>query len=265
MSGAVSDPVRIHVVDGVSTAVLNRPDAGNALDRATADALASWAEGLDSEAAAGRTRVAVLRHEGSAFCVGGDLRHFMAAQDRAGELSHVVSRLHAAILAWSDSQVPVISVVDGVAAGGGLGLALGADLVIASERARFASAYIAAGLSTDCGGSWVLTRRLGLARAMELVLTNRVMRAEEAAALGLVSQLVPSADLEETTGELARELARGPFGAIAQTKRLLRRAEHGALRELLADEADTIVRQSMTAEGAEGAVAFLEKRSPRFV
>jgi 2-(1,2-epoxy-1,2-dihydrophenyl)acetyl-CoA isomerase len=258
------DHLRVEVADGVSTARLSRPAAGNALDRQLADSLVRWAADLEEGANTGEIRVAVLRHDGPMYCVGGDLKHFLAADDTSAELKYVADTVHMAIKTLNASRVPLVTVVDGVAAGGGIGVALMGDIVIVSDKARFKMAYTDVGLSPDCGTSWLLTRRIGLARATEFALTNRVMSAAEAGTLGLVSLVVESGNLEERVAETVASLAKGPRHAIAHTKRLLRKAEHSHPDDVLDDEAASIVAQSVSAEGVEGVRAFVEKRPSVF-
>jgi 2-(1,2-epoxy-1,2-dihydrophenyl)acetyl-CoA isomerase len=257
--------LRVETTAGVSTATLSRPTAGNALDRALADALVNWATAVDAGALDGSVRVAVLRHEGAMCCVGGDLKHFLDANDTAGELQYVAENVHRAIEQLNASVVPVVSVIDGVAAGGGLGVALVGDIVVATQRARFKMAYTEVGLSPDCGGSWLLTRRIGAGRAMEFALTNRTMGVAEAADLGLVTTVVDSEDLEAKVDALVGLLLKGPRAAQGETKRLIRQAESAGFSEQLADEAASIVRQSASAEGDEGVRAFFGKRPPVFL
>lgn len=259
-----SSTVRCEVRGRVAVATLCRADGSNGLDRPTADGLHAWAKGLQEAAGNGSVRVAVLRHEGFAFSVGGDLQAFRDADSFAGELRHVASETHEALRVLAGLPVPLVTVVDGVAAGGGLGLVLAGDIVFASESAKFRMAYLGVGLSPDCGVSWRVVRRLGSARAVEFALSNRVIGAEEALVLGLVSRVHPADELEASVHEFVELLARAPREAVAETLRLLRTSSSRSFSEALDDEADTIVRLSETTDGVEGVDAFFGKRRPMF-
>ncbi|MFI5793473.1 enoyl-CoA hydratase/isomerase family protein [Streptomyces sp. NPDC051677] len=258
------DRVRWSVEDKVARLTLARPEAGNALDMAMAAALQDAADRVVKGAADGTVRVAVLEAEGPTFCVGGDLREFAGAEDRGQKVKEVADALHRAILALRACRVPVVSVVHGTAAGGGIGMALAADIVLAASEAKLRLAYTAGGLTPDCGATWVLTQRLGPARALDLALTNRVVTGAEAAAWGLVSRAVPAAELPAESARVAEALRSGPAGAFAEAKRLVGAAQGRSLAEQLRDERDTIGRQIGTPEAYEGIAAFFEKRTPEF-
>ncbi|MFF3062881.1 enoyl-CoA hydratase/isomerase family protein, partial [Streptomyces sp. NPDC057909] len=197
-------------------------------------------------------------------CVGGDLREFASAQDRGKKVTEVADELHCAILALRACAIPVVSVVHGTAAGGGIGMALAADVVLAASEAKLRLAYTAGGLTPDCGSTWVLARRLGSARALDLALTNRILTGFEAAQWGLVSRAVPAAELAAESEHVIESLRSGPVGAFAETKRLIDAAQHRSLVEQLHDESDTIGWQIGTREAIEGVTAFFEKRPANF-
>jgi 2-(1,2-epoxy-1,2-dihydrophenyl)acetyl-CoA isomerase len=161
-----------------------------------------------------------------------------------------------------------VSVVQGVVAGGGIGVALAADVVLMARRARLRVAYTAAGLSPDCGVPAALARALGPARAMDLALTNRTLTAEEAAQWGLVSRAVDDDELEQVADGVVQQLADGPHEALVATRRLVRDAARldgdAAWRAHLDAEAVSIAHLAGTADGREGVAAFLAKRPPRF-
>lgn len=250
--------------DSRSIATLCRPGGSNGLDREAADALYTWAKDVSAAAEGGTIRVAVLRNEGFAFSVGGDLRSFDASTDFAEELRYVATRLHEALKILIAMPIPFVVAVDGVVAGAGVGMVMAADVAVASASSKFRMAYLGVGFSPDGGGSWQLARRLGHARAAEFALSNRVMQADEALSLGMVSRVVAVDDFETAVDELTTQLAGAPKEAVAETLRLLRTAGSRSLDEHLEDEARSIVRLSQTPDGVEGVAAFLGKRQPAF-
>jgi 2-(1,2-epoxy-1,2-dihydrophenyl)acetyl-CoA isomerase len=251
------------ISDHVANVTLNRPDAANAIDATAARELHEAL--LHSERDAS-VRVVVLSATGSMFCGGGNVKTF--AEHGEGVTSYVKETtlwLHDAISIMARMASPVICAVNGVAAGGGLGLVAACDLAIAASSARFTMAYTAIGLTPDAGTSYNVTRLVGLRRALELTLTNRVLSAEEALAWGLVNQVVPDSQLEEASRLMAQQLSSGATGALGQAKRLLRRAWTETLETQMADERECIVAATRTSEAAEGIAAFVEKRPPRFL
>ena len=253
--------VTLNLQDGVATVALARPSTGNAVNLSMAQQLIS---AVAAVASADQVGAMVLHGEGPNFCVGGDIVAF-AQPDPGGRLLHeVASALHEAILAIRSLPIPVLAAVQGACAGGGLGLALACDLVIADVSSKFVSAYTRVGLSPDCGTSWLLTQRLGAARAADMILTNRALDGAEAAAYGLISRVTEPGQALATASELAAQLAQGPRQAQASAARLVRRAPERSLSEHLVEEAALIAQCRSTAEGAEGVTAFVAKRRPNF-
>lgn len=247
---------------GVAWITLNRPKAGNALNIDLAEALDAAARRCDEDAS---IRAVVLTGTGPLFCAGGDLRSFAAAGDDIGPLlKRLTDALHAAIARFARMQAPVIAAVNGAAAGAGMSLACAADLTIAAESARFTMAYTAAGLSPDGSATYFLPRLIGLQRTKELMLTNRRLSAEEALAWGLVTRVVPDAELHDAADKLACTLAAGPTPAFGTVKKLLMTSALQDLEPQLAAEADGIIAMAKRADGREGIAAFLEKRRPSF-
>lgn len=160
--------------------------------------------------------------------------------------------------------MPLITAVNGVAAGGGLSLVACCDLAISAEHARYTSAYTQIGLTPDGSSTYYLSRLLGTRRAMELYLTNRVLSAAEALDWGLVNRVVPSAALQDEAGALATQLAAGPTRAYGGVKKLLLMAAHESLESQMERESRHIAELCMTADSSEGVRAFLDKRAPRF-
>jgi len=251
------------VRDGVAWITLNRPNSLNALNLESARELHHVANRCGSDHA---VRAVVLTGAGDrAFCAGGDVAGFAVDPDHVDLLiKEMTTYLDAAVsrLAWMDA--PVIAMVNGVAAGAGLSLVACCDLAIAGENARFTSAYTQVGLAPDCGSTYFLSRIIGLRRCAELYLTNRVLSAREALEWGLVNQVVAAEALPETVSVLAGELAQGPTLAHGGVKRLLRMAAQEGLESQMEREAREVAALSRTADGLEGARAFVERRKPVF-
>ena len=262
MSTPTAEPVLLEVTDGVARLTLNRPEVSNVIDLELAQALA---EATGRLAVADDVRAVLLCGAGPRFCAGGDVQAFAAAGDAlSGLLGPVLDALHRAVSDLAELAAPVVAAVQGSAAGGGMSLIAGADLVVAAASARFVLAYTAIGLVPDGGGTWYLPRLVGLRRATELAFTNRVLDAREALEWGLVNRVVDDDELVAEADRLVTELAAGPTGALGATKRLLRRSLQATLAEQLGDEATAMVQAGDSADGQAGVQAFVEKRRPRF-
>jgi 2-(1,2-epoxy-1,2-dihydrophenyl)acetyl-CoA isomerase len=198
------------------------------------------------------------------FCAGGNLGWMAAQPDREDALRELASVLHEGLGELLDLDVPIVAAVHGPAAGAGVSLALVADIAYAGRSANFTVAYTAVGLSPDGGCSWLLPRAVGHRRASELMLTNRRVDADEAAAIGLVTAVVDDAELDATARATAQRLASGPTEAFAATKRLLRSTWTAELDEQLDREAACIAELAGSPTGTEGVDAFLAKRPPDF-
>ena len=243
---------------GVLTLTLNRPDVLNAFDTAMHRALAA---GL-REARDPDVRAVVVTGAGRGFCVGQDLAEL---RDRVGDTGSLLrANYHPNVLALRALEKPVIAAVNGPAAGAGLSLACACDVRIAAESASFVPAFVAVGLVPDSGGSFFVTRLLGQARAFEWMTTNRKLSAADAKEWGLVSDVVPDAELEARVSELASGYAVAPTRAIGMTKRLFDRAIESTLEEQLELEAQLQTAATASEDHGEGIAAFVEKRSPRF-
>ncbi len=264
MDELLHDRVRIRIEDDVARLTLSRPDAGNGFDLDMAHSIEAGARRIADGADAGRLRAAMIDAEGKAFSVGGDLAYFAGTDDRSEAMRQVAGALHNALRLLTGAPVPVVTAVHGVAAGGGIGLALAGDVVVAGPRAKFRYAYTAGGLSPDCGTTWLVPWRIGMARAMDLALTNRIVGADEAAAWGLVSRVVDSDDVPEQALAIAHELANGSRSALATTKELLWTSAERSFGDQLDLEASSIARLVDGPDGREGVDAFLAKRIPTF-
>ncbi len=261
----MSDELLVSVEGGVAVLTLNRPERLNALTRDMLSGMRSHLAALAEDPAIG---CVVLTGAGRAFCSGGDVRVQAAnagksdqsPEQRADQLraSMEASRL------LHDMPKPTIAMVNGVAAGAGMSLALACDIRIASESARMTTAFAKVGLSGDYGGTYFLTQLVGPSKARELYLTADVLGAAQLLALGMVSRVVPDASLTAETMALANRFANGPRVAYRYIKRNLKVAEEGTLSDTLDAEAFGMLRSRETADHAEAARAFVEKRAPRF-
>lgn len=242
----------------VLTITLNRPDKLNAFDAATHKVFAAALK----EAADPEVRAVVLTGAGRGFCVGQDLGELRDGDRDVAALLR--ERWNRHVLGLRGLEKPVLAAVNGAAAGAGLSLACACDLRVAADSAAFVPAFVNVGLVPDTGGSWLVPRLLGYARAFEWMCSGRKIGAEEALAWGLVSEVVAADGVLARTQERAAELAALPTRAIAMTKRLFERAAGARLSDQLELEAQLQVAATRTEDFAEGVAAFLEKREPRF-
>lgn len=248
---------------GVLTLTLNRPAAGNAIDLELARALMLAANEADEDAA---VRCVVLTGAGKLFCAGGDIAAFAAAGEKTPALiKELTAYLHAAIARFARMEKPLITAVNGAAAGAGFSLAILGDVALASAAASFTLAYSGIGLSPDGGATWLLPRLVGLRRAQELALTGQRLSAAEAAALGLITRTVESSELAGETARLAAQLAAGPTQAFGRTRNLLLSSFGTSLETQMENEARAIAACAGGAEAREGLAAFLAKRPANFV
>jgi 2-(1,2-epoxy-1,2-dihydrophenyl)acetyl-CoA isomerase len=234
----------LSVSDGVATIRLGRPDAGNALDLPSAHGLRDAVAEIAGSAR--DVRVVVVRAEGRLFCAGGDVRAMAAAPDRAAFVAELAGVLHEALTAIRALPVPVVAVVQGTAAGAGVGLLLAADIVVAAEHATFVAAYPSVGLSPDCGVSALLPATVGARRAALFLLTGTSIDAATALDWGLVTEVCDLDDLDARAGEVVAGIAALPRGAVGEAARLLRLSPERSYAAQLADEAATIARLSTT-------------------
>lgn len=248
--------------DGVAHLTLHRPDAMNGITQRMSEELLAAVTAIADDPS---VRAVVLSGAGGRFCGGGDVKGFGALGDGlAHHLREITVPLHAAVSQLARIDAPVIAAVQGSAAGAGIGLVLGADLVVAGESAKFVLAYTGIGLTPDGSTSWSLPRVVGLHRALDLALTNRVLSAAEAAEWGIVTRVVPDADVLTDATALAEQIAGGPTQAFGAVKRLIRGAFDHSLEEHLVLETESMVAAGRSADGLEGVAAFVEKRPPVF-
>jgi len=261
--------------DGVALVTLNRPDSLNAMG---GQLLPLLAEHLGDCARDPRVRCVVLTGAGRAFCAGGDVKDMAAARDVVGgaegpsspaaSFAHGVEVLRQAQRGTSYAlhamPKPTIAMLNGVAVGAGLSLALACDLRVASKQARLGTVFRNVGFSGDFGGSWFLPRLVGVEKARELYFTGAILEAEEALRIGMVTRVVPHDRLEDETMALATHLASGPSLAYARMKENLNRAMSCDLLTLLDQEALNMRLSGSTSDHKEAAKAFVEKRKPKF-
>jgi 2-(1,2-epoxy-1,2-dihydrophenyl)acetyl-CoA isomerase len=246
----------------VATITLNRPEAYNALDLGLGRELFHAALEVDEDP---DVRCVVITGAGKAFCAGGNVKDFADNLSRIGILvKELTTYLHGAVSRLTRSAKPVIMAVNGVAAGGGLSFALSGDVVIAAESARFTMAYSKIAATPDGSSSYFLPRLIGLRRTLELYLTNRVLSAREALEWGLVTRVVPDAELKDAVDALARELAAGPTLAIGGAKRLFHQSTWESLETQMELEAQAIAASGHTEDFREGVTAFANKKTPTF-
>lgn len=251
------------VRDNVAYITLNRPDAANAINAELANELMEVALRCDEDPT---VRALLLNATGKIFCAGGDLKSF-AAQPKPmlpTYFKKVTFYLHRAISLMARMKAPVVMAVHGAAGGAGMSLACAGDIVVAAESARFTMAYTRAGLTPDGSSTYYLPRIVGLRRALDLALTNRVLSAREAFELGIVTRVVPDGDLMSAAEALAKQLAKGPTRAFAGVKRLLWASSTNTLEDQMELETDWIADMGRTADGPEGIAAFLDKRPAKF-
>jgi 2-(1,2-epoxy-1,2-dihydrophenyl)acetyl-CoA isomerase len=254
--------VLLDVRDGVAHLTLNRPDDANGIDGSLAHDLLAAVVGIATDPT---VRAVLLSGNGPRFCGGGDVKSFAAAGDGlTREMRGILPDLHSAISLLVRGDAPVVAAVHGSAAGAGLGLTCASDLVVAGESTKFVMAYTAVGLTPDGSSSWFLPRIVGLKRALELTLTNRVLTAHEALDLGIVTRVVPDAEVHDEALLLATQLASGPTLALGTAKRLLHTSLEDTFETHLAREADGIVRATTTQDAREGIAAFVDKRAAAF-
>jgi 2-(1,2-epoxy-1,2-dihydrophenyl)acetyl-CoA isomerase len=246
--------VRLDIADGVARVMLDRPDVGNAIDIPLARALMKAAIACDESS---DVRCVLLTGAGKLFCAGGDIRAFEQAGDEIGAfMKEVTGYLHTAISRFARMDKPLVTAVNGPAAGAGFSLAILGDLALAAPSASFSLAYSGLGLSPDGGSSWLLPRLVGLRRAQELCLRNTRVTAHDAAAIGLVTRVVEG-DLQAEASALAAELAAAPTSALGAARRLLIDSFSNTFETQMELESRSMAAQSRTPEGREGVARFL--------
>jgi len=266
----MSDVVLTSVEDAVMVITMNRPESLNAMTPEMLDTLADVAAKAAADPA---IRCVVITGAGRAFCAGGDVKAMAAANEAAassGGGGGLVSRVDVLRQQEEVSRLlhempkPTIAAVNGVAAGAGLSVALAADLRIASDQARFTTAFAKVGFSGDFGGTWLLQRLVGPMRARELYFLSDVLDAARALELGIVSRVVPHDQFWAETMALAKRLASGPTLAYARMKDNFVYGETNTFADTLTREAENMIASGQTEDHRNAARAFVEKREPVF-
>ena len=257
--------IRVERNEGLVTITLDRPEKKNALDGGMWLALEKiFAElTLDPEA-----RAVILTGAGGNFSAGANLGGGKPGQGLTGRpVQPIITEMRVMgdiVLSLARMPKPTLAVVDGVCVGVAFGLALACDLLLASDRARFSEIFAKRGLACDGGTSWLLPRRVGLAKAKELAFFADMIDAKEAEAIGLVNKVVPAAELDAAAVEWGRRLAAGPTLALGLSKRLLDASSSVTLPQALEDEARCQHITYGSQDIREGMAAFMERREPRF-
>ncbi len=251
------------VADQIATITLNRPEAMNAFGGTMREDLLAHLQAAGADPA---VRCIVITGAGKSFCAGGDIAG-MAELQASNSSAVIAQRMTTAarvITTMREIPKPVIAAVNGAAAGGGMNLALACDLRYAATRAKFAQSFVKIGLVPDWGGHYLLTKLIGPARALELMMTGERIDAAEAYRLGLVNRCFPDEQLMAAVYERARVLTAAPAEAIAAIKRGVYLGASSTLEETLAFEAAAQCRVFLSADAREGMRAFLDKRVPQF-
>lgn len=256
------ETLTVERIGRVERITLNRPDAAHGLNLLMTQELAAATRICDRDP---EVRAILLTATGKFFCAGGDLKEMEAhAADPGLFVKELADTVHRANAALARMDAPVVVAVNGVAAGAGFSLAIGGELVIAAESAKFTSAYTKAGLSPDGSLTYTLPRLVGLRRAQELLLTNRVLTAAEALDWGLITRVVPDDQLADVALEAATALAAGSKGSQSAVKALLQSTYANGFESQIELEARLIAACAASADGAEGRAAFIAKRAPKF-
>jgi 2-(1,2-epoxy-1,2-dihydrophenyl)acetyl-CoA isomerase len=250
------------VRDNVAHITLNRPEAANSINEEMGKDLMHAALRCDEDP---EIRAVLISGAGKIFSGGGDLKAFSAKGNQLPyHVKEITTYLHAAMSRLTRMDAPVVAAVHGAVAGAGMSIAIACDIVVAAETTRFMVAYTRAGLVPDGSSTYFLPRIVGLKRALELTLTNRMFSAQEALQWGLVTRVVPDNELLAQASAIAVQLAAGPTRAYGISKRLLHSGWTETLETQMENESQAIANSARTADAREGITSFLEKRPPKF-
>jgi 2-(1,2-epoxy-1,2-dihydrophenyl)acetyl-CoA isomerase len=260
---AALETIEYSVVDGVATVCLNRPDQRNAIDLRMGEESLVVARRIATDPS---VRAVLICGNGPTLTVGGDIGYFLGSPP--AEFGNLFSRMttpfHEAFRILSRIDAPIVTAAHGSVAGGGLGYVYAADIVLAAEGAKFVTAFAGLGLSGDGGGTWHLPRLIGPARAARAYLENRPITAEQALDWGMISEIVPAAELRQRAAALAASLAQGPTRAFGQMRALLRDTWNNDLSQQLLAETEGLKVTGDTADAAHAIASFAAKRRPQF-
>lgn len=253
--------VEYELRDEVALLTLNRPDRYNAINAELSRAVVTHLGRAGMEA-----RAVVLTGEGKAFCSGADLSGFADEYDGGTPdlAAHLDEEFHPVVHAIGGCAVPTVAAINGVAAGAGMGMALGCDIRVMAESSYFTSAFTAIGLVPDSGSTWLLPHHVGTSVALEMALTNRRMYADEARERGVCAEVTPDGEVVEKAMDYARKLADLPTDALVASRRLILGSARLTFLEGLEREKEEQGRLGRTPEHIEGVKAFLGKRKPDF-
>jgi enoyl-CoA hydratase/carnithine racemase len=246
----------------MATVTINRPEAKNAF---SAEMISLWRQSFEEARRDSGIRVVVVTGKGDTFCSGGDIRDMAEGKLTSWDMKNFLwEGVHRVIFSLEDLDKPVIAAVNGAAMGAGLDMALMCDLRVCSDKAKLAESYIMMGVVPGDGGAYFLPRLVGVARALELLLTGRVLNAQEAFDMGLVNRVVPHRQLMEETMKLAESIADKPPLAVRMIKRAVYQGLTSSLRAHLDYISSQLALLTETKDHHEAARSFLEKRRPRF-
>ena len=253
------ETIEFKLEGGIARLTLNRPDRLNSFTVQMHEEVADALSNLDE------ARVLVLTGAGRGFCAGQDLGDRAVAPGQAVDLGESVEkRYNPLIRKLTSLPMPVIARVNGVAAGAGANIALACDIVIAAQTAKFIQSFAAIGLIPDSGGTWVLPRLVGQARALGLALTGEPLPASQAAEWGLIWKAVEDDQLDAEVDGLAAKCAAGPTRGLAAIKRMIRESWGQSLDGELDRQRDAMRELGYSEDYREGVAAFMEKRKPTF-
>lgn len=248
--------------DAVATLTLNRPDRMNAATPEMFDEIRAVVDDLGRSGA----RALLITGAGRGFCSGADIGNMRSGSSSPGDGSRRALQQHynPCLLALSSLDIPVVTAVNGAAAGIGCSLALSGDIILAAENAYFLQAFVNIGLVPDGGSTWLLAKSIGTAKALEAMLLGERIAASTAAEIGLITRSVPDAELMDEAKALVRRLADGPTLAMGLIRQLARDAQNLTFADAMNREAEAQRRAGNSADFAEGIRAFQEKRKPTF-
>jgi 2-(1,2-epoxy-1,2-dihydrophenyl)acetyl-CoA isomerase len=262
MFDGMPDAVTLEMASGVAYLRLSRPEEHNGL---TPEVVTGLVDAVGLCDGPPEVRAVLISAEGRNFSVGGDVNQLAQQAHRlADELQALIGPYHAALTALAALPIPVVCAVQGVVAGGALGMLWSADVVLAASDLQLTTAFARLGLSGDGGSSWALPHLVGIRRAKQLLLNSDLLNADQALEWGLVDRVVPREALQQEAEAEVQRLAAGPTVAYAHIKRLLRTSLESSWPEQLAAERAAMVDCGRTGDAREGVVAFTEKRTPKF-
>jgi enoyl-CoA hydratase/carnithine racemase len=246
----------------VAIITLNRPEARNAFSH---EMITLWNDYLKQARGDNTVRIIIVTGTGDTFCSGGDIREMAEGKLQSWDMkSFLWDGVHRIILTLEDLDKPVIAAINGPAMGAGMDMAIMCDMRVCSENARFAESYINMGVIAGDGGAYFLSRLVGTSKALELLLTGKVITPEQALQWGIVNRVVPHEDLMKETVALAETIANKPPLAVRMMKRAVYQAQTGSLRSHLDYISSQMALLTETDDHREAAQAFLEKRAPVF-